>query len=244
MGMIKSPSVSIGATRRPRKLRKMKIDRRVSTAHLIYEALRRRILDFTLVPGAPLSQKETAEEFGVSLSPVRDATLRLDGEGLVNIVPQSKTSVSLIDIQHARETHFLRLSLEIQVLRQLAHSITDVQMAAMRNWVDHQKIEIRAQDVSSFKIADNQFHHDYFGYANVAGLWQLIRDRRGHYDRLRQLYLTEPGRREIVVGEHEAIIAALANRDPGAAESAVRTHLGKSLAIVDEIRAQFPDYFL
>jgi len=69
MGMIKSPSVSIGATRRSRKLSKMKIDRRVSTAHLIYEALRRRILDFTLVPGAPLSQKETAEEFGVSLSP-------------------------------------------------------------------------------------------------------------------------------------------------------------------------------
>lgn len=222
----------------------MKIDRRVSTAHLIYEALRRRILDFTLVPGAPLSQKETAEEFGVSLSPVRDATLRLGGEGLVDIVPQSKTSVSLIDIQHARETHFLRLSLEIQVLRQLAHSITDVQMAAMRNWVSHQKIDIKTRDVSSFKIADNQFHYDYFGYANVAGLWRLIRDRRGHYDRIRGLYLNESSRREVVISEHETIIAALANRDPDAAESAVRTHLGKSLGIVDEIRAQFPDYFL
>ena len=222
----------------------MKIDRRISTAHQIYESLRRRIIDFTLEPGSTLVQKEIAEEFGVSLSPVRDATLRLETEGLIEIVPQSKTSVSLIDIQQARETHFLRLSVEIQVVRQLAQSITDKQLAVLRNWIEHQNVELKSHDVASFKLADNQFHEDVYGMADVGGLWQLIRTRRGHYDRVRGLYLTGHGKREIVIVEHQAIISALADGDPDAAEQAVRAHLGKGLQIIDQIRARNPDYFL
>jgi len=48
-----------------------------------------------------------------------------------------------------------------------------------------------------------------------------------------------------VVGEeHRAIVTALNERNAVAAEAAVRVHLGKSLAIIDEIRGQNPRYFL
>ncbi|MBT6095222.1 MAG: GntR family transcriptional regulator [Rhodospirillaceae bacterium] len=215
----------------------------VSAVQQIYNALRHRIIHFNLSPGANLAKGELAAEFGVSPTPVREALLRLSDEGLVDIFPQSRTTVSLIDVQHAREVHFLRLSVEVEVVRVLAETISAEQLAELDNWIRRQLTELEAGDETAFKIADNNFHEDMFRYAGVLGLTHLIDARRGHYDRIRGLFLHEHGRRETVVEEHLAIMAALKAADPIAAEAAVRVHLGKSLAIIDEIRELHPNYF-
>src|SRR5690606_18432789 len=86
-----------------------------SAASRVYAGLRSRIISLQLLPDTTLSRSEIAERYEVSQSPVREAIQRLEKEGLVISYPQSRTVVSKIDIAHARETQFLRVSVEIEV---------------------------------------------------------------------------------------------------------------------------------
>ncbi len=221
-----------------------KIDRRISAAHQIYGSLHQQITDMTLAPGTVISKQDIGREFGVSPSPIRDALMRLEAEGLVDIVPQSKTTISLIDVQDAKELHFLRLSVELEVLRHLCRVITDAQLSELRVWNERLAIEFKAGDKSAFRICDTEFHNHLYEFAGVPGISQVIQARRGHYDRVRGLYLAFEQRQKRVIEEHEEILAALEAKDAAAAEKAVRGHLGKSLMIIDEIKLQNPTYFL
>ena len=219
-------------------------ERGVSAVQQVYNYLRDQIINLKLPPGAPIAKSEIAAEFGLSQTPVREALLRLSDEGLVDIFPQSGTKVSLIDVQHAREAHFIRLAVEVEVQRVLAETIDAEGMAELRAWVERQITELKAGSQTAFKQADNQFHDAMFRLAGVHGLARLLQTQRGHYDRIRGLYLRAHERRETVVEEHNVILAALDNRDAAAAEAGVRRHLGKSLAQIGEIRELNPGYFL
>lgn len=210
----------------------------------VYRDLRNRIINLKFEPGTPIAKNIIADRFNVSPTPVREALLRLSEENLVDIIPQSGTTVSLIDIQSAQEVHFLRLSVEVEVVRVLCENIDTDGLAQLKAWMERQVTELNAGNQTAFKQADNSFHDEMFRQAGVRGLTQLLDRRRGHYDRIRGLYLREHVRREVVIKEHKKIFAALKKRDTSAAEAAVRLHLGKSLAIVDQIRDRYPDYFL
>ncbi len=209
----------------------------------IYRNLRHGIVNLTLTPGSAIAKNELANTFRVSPTPVREALLRLSEEGLVDIFPQSGTVISFIDVQHAEEAHFLRLSVEIEVAKTLCETIDDEGMDSLNAWIERQVTELQAGDQTAFKLADNQFHMEMFRLAGVQGLTRLIDRRRGHYDRIRSLYLIEHKRREVVIREHRAIFAAFRKSDAAEAEAAVRRHLGKSLAAVNEIKERHPRYF-
>ncbi len=215
-----------------------------SATQYVFEELRRRIINFEIEPGADLSIRDLIVDFGTSQTPIREAVLKLSGEDLVDIYPQAGTRVSLIDVQQARETHFLRLSVEIEILRSLAVTAHDDLLDELDGRIERQREELARSDNAAFKIADNQFHDALFWAARVPGLVELLTSRRGHYDRIRGLFLRHRPRRKVVIAEHVAILTALRERDPAAAEAAIRVHLGKSLAVVDELRDRHPDYFI
>src|SRR5262245_42693270 len=97
-----------------------RLDRARQAAPQVFERLRNAIVALELPPGAPLSRAELAGQFGVSSTPVRDALMRLEEEGLVDVFPQHATVVSRIDIGRAEQAHFLRQALELEIVRQLA----------------------------------------------------------------------------------------------------------------------------
>ena len=70
----------------------------------VYAGLRERILNFELPPGTALSRNEIAANYNVSQAPVREALQALEEDGLVVIVPQSRTTVSKIDVVQLFET--------------------------------------------------------------------------------------------------------------------------------------------
>ena len=224
-------------------LNSVRRERGVSALQHVYEGIRQDIISLTLPPGAAIDKNEIASEFGVSPTPVREALLRLSNEGVVDIFPQSRTVVSLIDVQQAREIHFLRLSVEIEIVRVLARTITAEGIEELNAWIQRLVTELNANNKAGFYDADGQFHKTMFRLAGVGGLPRIIDAQRGHYDRIRGVFLFDKRRRQVVAREHRAIIAALKAGDAVAAEAAVRGHLGKSLAIIDDIRALHPSYF-
>lgn len=216
---------------------------RITAVQQIYAALRSQIVTLELPPGTQLSKKDIAGEFGVSQTPVREALILLEEEGLVDIFPQSRTSVSFIDVQSAREAHFLRRSVEVEIVRTLAQSIEEVDLIDLRAILQRQAAYLRADDLKAFTDADNAFHHRLYEMADIPGLYDIINGRRAHLDRLRHLHLPKTGKAEAILNEHSLIVAALEAGDAGAAEKAVREHLKGTVSSTEEIRSHFPEYF-
>ena len=220
------------------------LDRSRQAAPQILETLRDRILSLSLKPNTLLSRATLQAEFGVSQTPVRDALMKLEDEGLVEIYPQHATVVSRIDVGAARQAHFLRISIELEALRRVAADHDQQFIDQLRAAIAHQKQVVARSDYPSFVIADLAMHHMFFSRAGVPDLWLLIRRHGGHIDRLRRLNLPLPGKIESVIRDHEAIIDAIEKRDPESAATALRKHLSGTLSTVDQMRQQFPDYFL
>lgn len=216
---------------------------RITAVQQIYGEIREQIVGLNLPPGTVLSKKEIAGEFGVSETPVREALILLEDEGLVDVFPQSRTAVSFIDVQSAREAHFLRLSVEVEIARNLSAEATEDQVAELRAIIARQAADLRASDFSAFTASDNRFHERLYEIAGVGGLWGLIRARRAHLDRLRRLHLPTKGKAKAILRDHRAILDAIAARDPDDAERAVREHLKGTVSATEEIRSHFPEYF-
>ncbi|MEC9403397.1 MAG: GntR family transcriptional regulator, partial [Pseudomonadota bacterium] len=183
--------------------------RRISVSQQIQESLRARIISLDLKPGLSLSRTDLATHYGVSQTPVRDAMMKLEEEGLLTIYPQSKTEVSKIDVDHARETQFLRLSLELEVTRTLARQEDKSSIAPARQILKLQETAHAEGDLGLFATFDKRFHLSLFKAVGLASLCQLVASRSGHIDRLRNLNLPDPGKPASILRYHGLILAGI-----------------------------------
>lgn len=217
--------------------------RRIPVSEQIYQALRNHIVQLVLKPGENLNRQQIAEAYRVSQSPVRDAFLRLESEGLIEIFPQSRTVIAPIDVEHARETQFLRLGLELEVCRTLALAGDPERIAATEQVLLRQRQALDIDDLERFAQLDWEFHHSLCRAVGHPALWQLISDRSGHIDRLRQLNLPDPGKPATILDCHGRILAGIRAGDLAATEAAVREHLSGTLRAVPQITERNPQYF-
>lgn len=230
----------------PGRLPALPYDRTRSAAAQVADALREAILAMDLPPGCVLARAELAAHYRMSQTPIRDALMRLDEEGLVDIYPQHATVVSRIDAAAAQQAHFLRRSLELEIVRHLAAQPDGPRGAlvvALQGWIRRQSAALEPQDRADFVAADRGFHRELYLAAHVGPLWDLVRRQSGHIDRLRSLHLPAAGKAEAVIADHRAITDAIARGDADDAARALREHLSGTLSFIDAVRAQHPDWF-
>lgn len=223
-------------------IEKVRLDRSRHAAPQVFEKLREAILSLELTPGTVLARNVLAEQFGISQTPIRDALMRLGEEGLVDIFPQHATVVSRIDVRAAREAHFLRRSIELEIVRGLAQRAPEGLAGRLQAQMALQTTLAAAQNYRDFVAADQEFHHLMYEAAGVPGLWDLVRRMSGHVDRLRRLHLPTAGKTEAILRDHQAIAEAIARQDPEGAQAALRAHLSGTLSSLDEICARYPEY--
>lgn len=209
----------------------------------VYEQLRDMILSLELKPGAVLPRSQIQRQFGLSSTPIRDALMRLDAAGLVEIFPQSGTIVSLIDVPLARQAQFLRRAIERETVRVLAQTPDDELIDKLRAVIGEQTRLAKEQDLERFNNADLAFHKMLYEAAGVPDLWIVVRERSGHIDRIRRLHLPIGDKAAQIVRDHLAIVNAIAKGLPDLAQSELHDHLSRSLAFTDELRSRFPSYF-
>lgn len=214
-----------------------------SAAGRVYAKLREQITSLDLPPDTVLSRAEIAKEHEVSQSPVREAIQELEKEGLVVSYPQSKTLVTRIDVEHARETQFLRLGVELEVAKALARKGNPDVLLPSYRILRMQKMAGEDRDIPEFNALDRLFHLSLFQAAGTPSLWHLISGRSGHIDRLRHLNLPDPGKMADVLAAHERILAAISDGSLSQVEEQVRGHLSGTLASVGAIRKAHPEYF-
>lgn len=220
---------------------RISLDRTRQAAPQVLEYLRERILALELEPGTVLSRLQLQQQFGLSQTPVRDALLKLEEEGLVTVYPQYATLVSRIDVDVARQTHFMRRAIESDAVRLLAETGNLDAVADLRLANEGVRDRAKVKDHAGFLLADRHFHHTIFRHADLLELWPILRRHSGHLDRLRMLNLPDIGM-ERVVALHDKIVDGIASGGPAIAADAMREHLSKTLSLLDTIREKYPHY--
>ena len=217
---------------------------RITSSARVYGEMRERIIALTLRPDTILVRSELADRFGVSQSPVREAILRLEQDGLVISYPQSRTLVTRIDPARVREEHFLRTAVECEVVRRLAEAGDPEALKTARGFLKMQEALVDDMDqVDLFKQLDEAFHAALFAGVNQTNLHQHIQARCGHLARLRTLDLPSPGKTGSVLAAHRAVVDAIETGDPDLAVRTMRDHLSGSLKRMPQIVAEHLELF-
>ena len=204
------------------------LDAKGNLVQQVHEVLRAAIVEMRLRPGSALSEKEIAACLKVSKTPVREALIRLVEERLVTVVPKSGTRVALIDIERFREGCFARLHIEVAAVALAATLRNDEHIIQMKANFSRQREALEKEAYWDFFLCDEQFHALILKAAGLPGLIPIMEVAKVEVDRIRSLRNRLGVRRtEIVIREHEAILAAIADRDPGRASQAMRDHLGE-----------------
>jgi sialate O-acetylesterase len=209
----------------------------------VYRRLNDEIMDLTLEPGVTVSVQKLASAFGVSRTPVREAIIRLQKKGLVNIYPQSGTVISRISLRRITQERFLRKTLEISAVEPFLQNCNNEVLLRMEELIDSLR-NTRPEDYRNFFTADNEFHHLIFETAGQSLSWETICDVVSHYNRFRILSTRLEGINRGIIQEHEAILRAARQGDKDAMCAALERHLGKLKRETKLLLELFPDYFI
>ncbi|WP_257625682.1 GntR family transcriptional regulator [Rhizobium sp. L51/94] len=161
---------------------------------------------------------------------------------MVDVYPQYATVVAKIDLDHARQAQFLRLSIELEAVRRLTADASAETAKDLREVLVRQAAVATQETDDVFDSIDREFHRKLYEKTGILELWASVRRQSVHLDRLRRLHLPMPGKMQTVLTEHEAIVDAIASGRPAHAEMALRKHLCATLSIIDVISSEFPTY--
>jgi DNA-binding GntR family transcriptional regulator len=188
----------------------------------VADAVRTRIIAGTLPAGMRIDQDALAAEFSVSRMPVREALRQLGAEGFVTIVPHRGAIVTALSPAEVEEIYEIRASLEGVAAKHASRALTADDLIALRKIHTAMRNEGR---IDRWVALNGEFHdaiNQASGRPRLLELIQRFREQSQPYIRLyvQRLHKSAQARKE-----HQAILDALADRDPERAEVAVRDHL-------------------
>jgi DNA-binding GntR family transcriptional regulator len=220
---------------------KFELDRKQPVGEQIYEVLKHSILTVQLLPGTSISENTICRHFGVSRTPVRSAIVRLAEEGLIDVYPQQGSFVAPIRLSGITDSHFIRKSLEVSLLREAARAWTAASSSAAQAIIASQEAAIAAGDLDLFHHEDERFHHAFAIFAGREGVWSTILIAKARLGRFVRLF-GKPERLPVVAAEHRAIVEALDAGDPEEATKRLEYHLDKIFNMLDQLPEQYRPY--
>jgi DNA-binding GntR family transcriptional regulator len=121
----------------------------------IYQEIKEGILLLDYKPGEVFSMRDLAEKFGVSVTPIREALIRLEAEGLVHMAPKSQARVTEVSLQDLKDVFEVRLFLAEQIGSLAAQRVTTEEIAAFEKVLARRKKE---KDRRMLTQLDSEFH--------------------------------------------------------------------------------------
>jgi DNA-binding GntR family transcriptional regulator len=193
--------------------------------------LRESICNGELAPGTWLRQNEIAERYGVSMTPVREAFIMLEREGLLNRVDRRGVVVFHPTVEDLTEIYAIRIPLEALATEKAVPNLTEADWASMQAILDQIENIHRGGGGSAAELND-EFHGIIYGAAGLPRLLSII--TRLRLTSLVYVRLVRTFDRTSRRFEHEAILEACKRRAPEEAARAMSEHLEHTLKSVSE----------
>jgi len=199
-----------------------------------YAFTKQRVLDATYAGGDLLTEGEVAGALGMSRTPVREAFLRLEGEGLLRLYPKRGAlvvPVSAREVEDVMETRALveRFAVAKAIEREAAVA------AAMRDAIARQEDHEGAGDLDGFVAADREFHTILVAAAGNQIMLELYDSLRDRQQRMGIAALRrEPRRLGQILDEHRGLTDAIEAGDVEPTLALLDAHLRGTLVLLRE----------
>jgi DNA-binding GntR family transcriptional regulator len=197
----------------------------VSREKLAYEKIKEAILTFQLLPGQSLVENELAAQLEISKTPVRDALLQLEKEGLVTRILYKGAYVSGVTPQDMAELYEIRVVIEGYATRIAAPLLTDEEIETAEQIIEEQLKALKEKNNIEVLRLNRCFHDLIVLKCPNQRLKQILANLEDHLKRYRLLSTYQAGRLEKSMPEHFDILKAIKSRDAKAAEEAMKKHL-------------------
>jgi DNA-binding GntR family transcriptional regulator len=197
----------------------------LSLVNQAYEQIRRKILDNQWSPGYQAMEQEVALALGMSRTPVREALIRLQQEGLVEVVPRRGMRVLPVSPADMREIYEILTALECMAAEIVAKRgpSTD-ELAPLIAATHAMETALGLDDLDAWAAADETFHH---ALVALAGNKMLLDTVMAFWDRAHRARMFTLRLRPKPVNstqEHMQLVDMLAHSDAAGAVQANRAH--------------------
>ena len=195
----------------------------------VADQLRVRIFAHELAPGTWIDEQTLAKEFGISRTPLREAIKVLAAEGLITMKLRRGAYVTEVNRGDLEQIFTILSLLEGQAAKEATTKAQEKDLNELDDM--HLRLEKAAADrnLDQFFEVNVRFHERIIAIANNPWMTGVIADLRKVLKLQRKDSLSRTGRLQSSLSEHREILKALLERDPIAAEQAMRTHLARGL---------------
>lgn len=200
--------------------------KRPPAADRVYAHVKQGVLDRSYEGGTLLTEGELAEAVRVSRTPVREALLRLETEGLIKLYPKKGALVLPVSAQEIADVVETRLLVEEHAVRKAVPTPPGL-LERLDELLARQKEQAAAGDLAAAAVTDRCFHAEIVrsgGNDILSRLYDQLRDRQ-----LRMgvaVMQSHPDRIAKTLTEHEEILNVLRLGDAEAAADVVHRHVG------------------
>jgi len=200
----------------------------------VHHHLKQDLFEFRILPGDRFTETEVAQRLRASRTPVREALMRLEREGYLQMKSRAGWQVKPFDFRLFQELYDLRTILETASLRKLAAGPIPAPVEALVPlWIV--PVDARVQEGPRIYQADEEFHHTLVveaGNAEVSRLHQEVTER---IRIVRRLGYAGPDRLAATYEDHQAILEELLAGRTEAACTRLEAHIAFNRAAVETI---------
>jgi DNA-binding GntR family transcriptional regulator len=203
----------------------------------VVEEVRAAILQGEYAPNQRLIETDLCERFSTSRFIARAALQELSAQGLVEFQRNRGARVRDISLDEAIEITQVRKLLEGLQAARAAERISKTEAASLRGIVKDMRAAVSAAEPLRYSDLNARLHaaiRDIAAHQTSARLLRQLRDQTVRHSFSLSLV---PGRALVSLPQHEAIVAAVTARDPGAAEQAMHEHLQSVINAFEALRA-------
>lgn len=198
-----------------------------SSGNTAYDALMASIREGVFQPGDRLREETVAERLKLSRTPVREALRRLEAERIVEHQPRIGATVRRLDQSEMVELYEMRVVLERTAAQMAAKHASAAEIDTLQDI--NEAIADERENPARAAALNESFHSGLYRAGRNRFLLEAARSLNNALLLLGPTTYTDEGRIDVVLGQHEAIIAALRAGDDVAAGKAAEDHLNTSL---------------
>jgi len=206
----------------------------VLSAHDLGDLLRHAIVAGELVPNQRLVEADLAAEYGASRGNIRIALSELNIEGLVERVQNRGARVRAVSVDEAVEITEVRAALEALCARKAAERVSPSESEELRELAKEMEDAVARGDRESYSACNQRLHARIIAVSAQQTAAATIQRLRGQAVRFQYQLARQPGRPNVSLPQHLAIVDAICRQDPDGAADAMRLHLE---SVADTIRA-------
>jgi DNA-binding GntR family transcriptional regulator len=182
-------------------------------AQRIFEDLAIEIVEGRLPPLEDLNSVDLGRQFSTSRTPVREALLKLEREGLVEIPARRRPYVAPLDVTQARDLYELRVQLSQLVSRQVVERADAAELRTLWAWQERLEEDVAAGHVDDYFWHNVEFRNCETALTRNTDLTRIVRSLGLRTLRFRHLSLSQPGRLARSCADHRRLLLAYEDRD-------------------------------